>query len=59
MNDLPTPESPTGVIWETLIVDPRFQGRPHREMGKGKRFFWALARGSILIVVGIVVTAMV
>jgi hypothetical protein len=62
MNDLltnePSPNPPTGVNWETLIVDPRFQDRLHRKArGKTTSFFWALASGCILMTVGIAVTA--
>ena len=45
-----TPRTPTGFIWETLIVDPRFQDRLHRTpRGKWHILFWALVSGSILV----------
>ena len=37
-----TPRTPTGFIWETLIVDPRFQDRLRRPpRSKWHILFWA------------------
>jgi hypothetical protein len=50
----PTSKTPSRVIWETLIIDPRFQDRFSRTPGrKWHAPLWALVSGSLLITIAL------
>jgi hypothetical protein len=54
MNDVlphePTPKTPTGFMWETLIVDPRFKDRFGRQpRRKWDLLLWTLIVGTFLV----------